>query len=363
MPGMATAHSHAFQRLLRGLTQRRQSAAGSFWSWRGLMYRLAEQLGPEDLYHAGRMAYAELAMSGVTAVGEFHYLHHDKNGSPYASRTELADTMIRAARDVGVRISLIRTAYLRGGYRQPVEAAQRRFVDPNVEVVLRDLEDLRTRYARDRSVTIAAAAHSVRAVPLKAIELLAAYARQQDLPFHMHLCEQRRELVEAEAEYGRTPVQLLAENGILSRRFVGIHATHLSPNEIASLGEAEAAVCLCRTTERDLGDGFPETGPLLAAGVRLCVGVDSHAAPDAFEEIRAVELDERTRTESRHAAADAPVLLDMATVQGLIAIGFDPETTESQVFLDARDPGLIGATPKNAADMILFGATPGPLTG
>ena len=358
LPGFATAHSHAFQRALRGRTQRRVGEPGSFWSWRGLMYRLVEKLTPETLFDLSRFAFVELALSGVTAVGEFHYVHHQADGTPYDERTLLADTVVRAAREAGIRITLIRTAYLRAGYKQELEPGQRRFVDPGVEPVLRDVETLRQRYRDDPLVTVALAAHSIRAVPIEAVCELAGYARTHGLPFHMHVAEQRREIEECVAEYGKPPVELLAEHGVLGSNFVAVHATHLEPHEIQLLGQARAFVCLCRTTERDLGDGLPETSELLDAGVRLCVGVDSHASSDAFEELRAVELDERTRTERRTVAAEAPDLLEMGTRGGLEALGLAETFGQDQMFLNANDPSVVGASEAFLADAVVFGATP-----
>lgn len=358
MPGMATAHSHTFQRALRGLTQRRDTQAGSFWSWRGLMYELAAKVDPEQLYDIARFAYAELAMSGVTAVGEFHYVHHDKNSKPYANRTELSEAVIQAAKDVGLRICLIRTAYMRGGYQQELVAAQRRFVDTAVDPILQDIDSLRQWFADDPMVQVGVAAHSIRAVSLPAIQELAGYAEQNNLPFHMHVCEQRRELEESIAEYGKTPVAVLAEAGILSSRFVGVHATHLSEAEIAALGRAKSFVCVCRTTERDLGDGLPPMRQLIEAGAQLCVGVDSHACENAFEEVRAVEFDERSRLEARHVMAEAPALLDVGTRLGYEACGFSTEWQADVVTLRKDDPSLAGAVGDTAVDSIIFHATP-----
>ena len=358
MPGLATAHSHAFQRALRGRTQRRATRAGTFRGWRDEMYRMVERLRPDDLYAISRFAYTELAMSGVTAVGEFHYVHHGAGGRPYADRTELAEAVVRAARDVGLRICLIRTAYLRAGYRQAAVPAQERFIDPSIDLVLRDLDALRSRYADDPHVTVAAAAHSIRAVPLPDIRVLSAYAEAHDLPFHMHVCEQRDELDECRVEHGRTPVALLSDEGVLSPRFVAVHATHLDEAEVAALGDSGSRVCICRTTERDLGDGLPPTSDLLGAGTRLCVGVDSHACENAFEEVRSVELDERSRLEKRHAAAEAPALLDAATRQGYGACGFEGRWPEDRIHLDPDDPSIAAIDPDLATDAILFGATP-----
>lgn len=358
IPGFATAHSHAFQRALRGRTQRRDTEAGTFWSWRGLMYDLAERLDPEDMFHLARFAFVELAMSGVTAVGEFHYLHHAPGGLPYQNRTELAEAVIQAAGEAGLRMTLIRTAYFRAGYGQNLEPAQRRFADPSVEHVLRDVEALRHRFADESTIQIALAAHSIRAVSRKQIIALADYARQQALPFHMHVAEQRREIEECVQEYRLRPVELLAQAGVLDDRFVAIHATHLNSGEIEALGRAKAFVCLCRTTERDLGDGLPETAALVRAGVRLCVGVDSHASSDAFEEVRAVELDDRSRTESRHMAAEGPALLVMATQHGYRAIGLADVWGIDKVYLKASDPSIALVSDDLLMDVVIFGATP-----
>ena len=358
MPGMATVHSHAFQRALRGRTQRRGTAAASFWTWRGLMFALAARIDPEQLFNIARFAFVELAMSGVTAVGEFHYLHHDRGGRPYADRVALSEALIQAARAAGIRIALIRAAYMRAGYQQTLAPSQERFCDPSVEQVLADVETLQARYAHDPMVRIVLAAHSIRAVPLEHVAALAAYARARQLPFHMHVAEQRRELDECRSEYGATPAALLARHGILDERFVAIHATHLTDEEIAALGAARSYVGLCRTTERDLGDGAPETAALVRAGARLCFGVDSHASGDAFEEVRAAELDMRVQAEARHVAAEAPLLLEAATRTGYQAIGFDTEWRTDTVWLDAEDASIAGADGDLLADAVVFGATP-----
>ncbi len=322
------------------------------------MYELAGKLDPEDIFNISRFAFVELAMSGVTAVGEFHYLHHQRDGTPYDDRTLLADSIIHAAKETGVRITLIRTAYFRAGHNQKIESTQKRFFDPSVDKVLQDVEALSNRYKSDPMVNVAVAAHSIRALPIEVVRELADYARKHSIPFHMHVAEQRREIEECKQEYGKRPVELLAENGILSESFIGIHATHLAPNEIRALGDANAFVCLCRTTERDLGDGVPQTADLIKEGVKICVGVDSHASSDAFEEIRAVELDERSRTEARTVTAEAPGLLEMATKNGFEAIGMADVWQEDKVYLNANDPSVAGSHDELLADAVIFAATP-----
>lgn len=357
LPGLATAHSHAFQRALRGRAQRK---SGSFWSWRGLMYELAQRLTPDDVRVLSRYAFAELARAGVTAVGEFHYLHHQPDGTPYADRTELADAVIGAALDVGLRIALLRVIYERPGHGRTLEGAQRRFSDRSIDAALADVEALIARWKHEPRVRIGVAPHSVRAVSLPSIVEAARFARARDLPFHMHVSEQRREIHECLAEHGARPVRLLADAGVLGPRFVAVHATHLADDEVRAL--AGAFVCVCRTTERDLGDGLPRTSELVRAGARLCFGVDSHALSDPFEEARAAELDERSRTEQR-SLLDATALLGAASAGGYAAIGMEGLATADEVVLDALDPGLAGARDATLDDAVVFGAGPSAVRG
>lgn len=322
------------------------------------MYQLVERLDPDSMYAIAKLAYTEMALSGVTLVGEFHYVHHQNGGVPYANRTELADAVIRAATDVGIRICLIRTGYMRGGYQQEPTAGQLRFIDPSVDLVLQDVESLQTKYADHPLVNIGLAAHSIRTVPIGANKELADYATQHNLPFHMHVCEQRRELDESIAEHGVTPIELLANHGILNDRFVGVHATHLSQNEIKLLGEAKAFVNLCRTTERDLGDGLPQVSDLVAAGVRLNVGIDSHCCENAFEEIRAVENDERSRLEARTVVGNADFLLDIGTRQGYAGVGLEAVWQKDQVTLNRNHIAILGLPDDSLADGVIFNGVP-----
>ncbi|MFQ5676814.1 MAG: formimidoylglutamate deiminase [bacterium] len=358
VPGLATAHSHAFQRALRGRTQRRQTKAGSFWSWRALMYELASKLDPDDIFNFSRFAFTELAMSGVTAVGEFHYLHHQPDGTPYDDRLVMSEAIIGAAKEVGIRLTLIRTAYFRAGFKKQAEGAQKRFCDASTEETLADVSTLFTRYQDDEMVQLALAAHSIRAVSLEQLKELAQYAQEGGLPFHMHVAEQDREIKECKLEYGMRPIVLLGTNGLLSERFVAIHATHVNSGEMKALGDAKAMVCLCRTTERDLGDGLPESAEFIEAGIRLCVGVDSHASSDGFEEIRAIELDERSRTKARTVAAEGPELLKIATCNGYLAIGGSAAWEQDKIYLNAREPSMAGANDDLLTDAVIFGATP-----
>jgi formiminoglutamate deiminase len=292
------------------------------------MYRLADELTPASIHAIARVAYRELYRAGVRTVGEFHYVHHQQGGQPYEDRTVLADAVIRAARDEGLRIALLRVVYARAGQDKPPEGAQRRFADPKLEDALGDVDTLRARYAGASDVVIGLAPHSVRAVPPEWLPELAAYAERHSLPLHMHVAEQPAELAACRAETGRLPVELLAEHGVLGPRFVAVHATHLAPHEFALLGKSDSFVCLCPTTERDLGDGLPDVGALDAAGVRLCVGIDSHVVTHPIEDLRGIELGERLRTQrrvvlrSREGRTPAEELWQIGSDLGAQACGF-----------------------------------------
>ncbi len=327
VPGFVSAHSHGFQRGLRGKTQRAAGETGTFWSWRDAMYALADSLTPESLYAIARQAFAELARAGVVAVGEFHYVHHQPGGTPYGERTLLADTVIEAALAEGLSIALLRVAYARAGADRALEGAQRRFCDASCDDVLRDVETLRSRWRDEPRVRVGIAPHSVRAVPRAWLTALGAHARTHDLPMHMHVAEQLAEVDACVAEHGMRPVELLAECGVLSERFCAVHATNVSVSEARLLGEHGASACICPTTERDLGDGLADLGLLRSNGVRLCVGVDSHVLSDHVEELRALETHERLRLRRRVTFAPgdhrtlAEQLLLEASANGAAAIG------------------------------------------
>ena len=331
LPALSTAHSHAFQRAMRGKAQRWRGTAGDdFWTWRGEMYRIAMALTPESIASISRVAFRELARAGVRTVGEFHYVHHQADGTPYADRTVMSDAVIEAAKAEGLRIALLRVAYNRAGAGKEAEAPQRRFCDANIDDVLRDIDTLRARYAGDPLVRIGVAPHSVRAIPPAWIAPLAAYADAHALPFHMHVAEQAREVEECRAETGRRPLELCADQGALSSRFVAVHATQLVAHEARLLGDARGFACICATTERDLGDGLPDITALRVAGARLCTGIDSHVITDPIEDLRSLETHERLRTRARvtftpSTGTPADQLWREGSIEGAHACGFDDE--------------------------------------
>jgi formimidoylglutamate deiminase len=362
LPALATAHSHAFQRAMRGTSQRRGAGTDTFWTWRGEMYRLANALTPESIGAIARVAFRELARAGVRTVGEFHYVHHQPDGTPYDDRTILSQTMIHAARAEGLRIALLRVAYHRAGPGLPAEGGQRRFCDPSVDGVLADVDALRAKFAGDPDVVIGVAPHSVRAVPPEWLRAIAAHADKHALPVHMHVAEQRREIAECLAETGKPPIELLADCGILSSRFVAVHATHLEAREARLLGAARSFACICATTERDLGDGLPDLGALRAAGARMCIGVDSHVVTDPIEDLRSLETHERLRTETRvtwqppGGETLAEALWREGSIETAAACGFDDAGGEVVI---ARDhPTLALVEEANLLDAIVFSGGP-----
>jgi formimidoylglutamate deiminase len=360
LPALATAHSHAFQRAMRGRAQRPLAPDGrdDFWSWRGQMYALAASLTPESIHQTSAVAFHELARAGVRTVGEFHYVHHQADGTPYEERTVLADAVIAAAKGAGLRIALLRVAYHRDGPGEPARDAQRRFSDPDVGDVLRDVDTLRARWAGDGDVVIGVAPHSVRAVPPSWLSPIAEYAARGGLPVHMHVAEQEHEVSGCVAESGLRPVELLADRGVLSDRFVAVHATNVLPHEARLLGGARSWACICPTTERDLGDGVPDLHALRAAGVRLCTGVDSHVVVDPIEELRALETHERLRTKRRvtfrpASGTPAEALWREGSVNGAEACGF--AGAGGSVVIERAHPSLALVDDPFVLDAIVFG--------
>ena len=307
IPGLANVHSHAFQHMLRGTVE---SGAGDFWAWRREMYR-ATDWDWADYHKYSRFVFQEMVEAGITAVGEFHYLH--KHGN------ELGEALIQAAREVGVRITLIDACYLRGGLDgTPLDDAQRTFSDGDVE----HWADRVDRLKDGEGVRIGAAIHSVRAVDPKSMRAVAAWARRRKAPLHAHLAEQPAEVRECLTAEGCTPAGLLEREGILGPDLTVVHAIHVDEHDIALLGSKKVNVCACPTTERDLGDRVGPLRELADAGCTLSVGSDSNAVIDILEEARALELDQRRATGLR-VLHQPDELLQAATNGGMRALGWD----------------------------------------
>ena len=308
LPGLANAHSHAFHRGLRGRTQ---ADRGTFWTWREQMYALAATLTPDSYYALARAVYAEMALAGIVCVGEFHYLHHAPGGTPYAEPNAMGAALVAAAADAGIRITLLDTCYLTGGVGRPLAGPQQRFGDGDAERWAERVTALAADVGRGVGGTgpaaggprgharVGAALHSVRGVPPEQIGPVVRWAAENDAPLHTHLSEQPAENDACLTAYGVTPTRLLADHGALGPRTTVVHATHLTPQDIALIGGSRTVTCACPTTERDLADGIGPIRTLFEAGSPVSLGSDSHAVIDLFEEARAVELDERLRTRER----------------------------------------------------------------
>lgn len=341
LPGFANAHSHAFHRALRGRTH---DGGGTFWTWRERMYALAATLTPDAYLDLARATYAEMVLAGVTAVGEFHYLHHAPGGSPYDDPNVMAEALRTAAHDAGLRITLLDTAYLTGGIDAPLEGAQRRFGDHDADAWAARVAAIRP----DDTLTVGAAIHSVRAVPLDALPTIAAHATGR--PLHVHLSEQRLENAQSLATFGATPTRVLEDAGALGPDTTAIHAVHLTPEDIAILGSTRTGVCLCPSTEQDLGDGLAPGSSLRAAGARLCVGSDQHVRTDLLAEARSVELHERLAAETRGVFTPAQ-LVDLLTADGHASLGdptggrLQPGARADLVAVRADTPRTAGADP------------------
>jgi formimidoylglutamate deiminase len=407
LPGMVNSHSHAFQRVLRGRTEYRTSnQQDSFWTWRELMYSAATRLTPEDIYDASRMAFLEMALGGITAVGEFHYLHHQPDGTPYNDPNLPAKEVMRAAGDVGVRIALLRVAYARSGFHTEVNPRQARFIEDDPDVYLKNLEKLIADVTRGTRPTVregsptqdeagalpngratpptawvGVAPHSVRAVPLDYLTEVIAHANEADLKIHMHVAEQPAEVSACVEEYGRTPVALLQTEGLLSQRFTAVHAIHVTPKAIASFARTGAMVCACPTTERNLGDGVVPADEYFKHDVTICLGTDSQAQIDLLEDARELEyhlrlqrleravLDRGSSPTVREGVSSAATshepsslagrLFGCATTNGARSIGtpsgtFEPGMAADFFTLALDDPSIAGAAPNDLLASIVF---------
>lgn len=320
LPGLANAHSHAFHRALRSRTQRDR---GSFWTWRALMYEAAGRLTPETYHHLARAAYAEMALAGITAVGEFHYLHHDEGGRPYADPNEMGHALLAAAADAGIRITLLDTCYLTAAVDGTPLASgpQQRFGDGDAHRWAQRVEAMRRAVAQQDQVIVGAAIHSVRAVPAADMRVVVEWAQLHDAPLHIHSSEQVGEVDQCHAVHGCTPTALMRDSGVLGARTTAVHATHLTDQDITDLRHTRTGVCFCPTTERDLGDGVGPAPELISGAGLFCLGSDSHAVIDLFEEARGVELDERLVRRER-GVLPAARLLEAATTDGQLALGW-----------------------------------------
>ncbi len=339
LPGFVNAHSHSFQRGLRGKAE----SFGSFWSWREEMYRLAQALDVERFQRLATLAFREMLASGITTVGEFHYLHHLEGSRGY----ELDQAVVEAAREAGIRLVLLDVCYMTGDVGKPLQGAQRRFESRSVDEFLDSAERIGAR---------GLVAHSLRAVPIEAIVRIHEEARRRDLVFHMHVEEQPKEIEASLAHYGKRPLALLLDRLEIGPETTAVHCTHSSEEDLGRLLETGANVCVTPLTEANLADGLPPS--LLARpGAQVSLGSDSNLRVDFTEEMRLLEYGQRLRAEKRGIFVDgtgsvAPRLFDVATRGGARSLGLragDIETGFLSDFLtlNLRHPALQEISPED----------------
>jgi len=364
VPGMPNAHSHAFQRAMAGAAEHLDPTrpADSFWTWRDAMYRLANRIGPEEMEAVATQLYAEMLEAGFTAVAEFHYLHHDRDGVPYADPAEMSRALLRAAATAGIRITLLPVFYAHGGFGQPLGADQRRFGHARVEDFARLLDAARRALGPGQQLGLAA--HSLRAVSPSELAELAALPG----PIHIHIAEQPAEVAQCEASLGARPVAWLLDNLPVDGRWSLVHATHTTPAEVAAAAAAGATAVICPTTEANLGDGVFDLPTLLAANGHLAIGSDSHISVDPREELRLLEYGQRLTLLRRNVAASPTQpstgqrLWCAAAAGGAQSLGaplgaLADGCAADFVTLDPEHPRMLGHGPGSALDALVFSAS------
>lgn len=365
LPGFVNAHSHSFQRAIRGRTESFPRERGSFWSWRAAMYETAEALTPTQMYDWNVQAFREMLDAGITTVGEFHYLHHDAERD-YA----LDEALIEAASDARIRLVLLEVFYGLAGPGKPLTSEQRRFGTGDTQEFLSHLDQIRRRHESDM-VRFGIVAHSLRAVSPEDVETLWGAAVERDLPFHMHVEEQRREIEELLEATGERPMELLLRRLDLDQRFTAIHCTHTRPDELAELVRRGANVCITPLTEANLGDGL--RSDLAQFADHICLGTDSNARISMIEEMRWLEYGQRLRNELRGAFAGehdqmAETLLRAATINGARSLGvaagrIEPGAPADFAIVDLSHPSLRGHDPETLLATIITGADNGVVCG
>jgi formimidoylglutamate deiminase len=359
LPGFVNSHSHAFQRGLRGSGESFPSGAGSFWTWRQAMYALVDSLDRATLRRISAQAFGEMRDAGITTVGEFHYVHHEREGD-----FALDDAILEAAADAGIRMVLLYCFYATGAPGKPLEGGQRRFATPTVDQYWRQLDRLAARLD-PATQTLGVAPHSIRAASPADIAALSAEATRRGLPVHLHVEEQRRELEECLAAYGRPPMAVILD-AVQGAAFTAVHCTHTAAADRARFLGAGGIACLCPLTEGNLGDGIPRLEHPHAAGGRLAIGTDSNNRLAMLEELRWLEYGQRLRGELRGALPDAagevaPTLLAAATTGGAGALAVPtgriaPGCWADFVAVDLAAPPLAGLPHERLLPALVFGA-------
>lgn len=375
LPGMPNLHSHAFQRAAAGLTERRHSTAGdSFWTWREVVHDFVTKITPDDVEAIAAQLYVEMLKAGYTAVGEFHYVHHDQDGRPYGDPAEMSERVVVAAKRTGLGLSLLPVLYTVGGYGDvEPNAGQRRYM-MTPDAFLDLVATLHARYSDDPQVRIGIAPHSIRQVPPD--HLAACLDGFQGIdagaPIHIHIAEQVRDVEASVQHVGAQPVEWLLANCAVDERWCLVHATHMTGTEMRGLAESGAVAGLCPTTEANLGDGIYPLADYLAAGGRLGIGSDSHISVSPVEELRWLEYVQRLTHLSRNVSADAAGgstgarLYKTALAGGAQALGrpvgaIDAGHRADIVIVDGEHPQLIGRQGDVLLDSLIFAGNANPV--
>ncbi len=359
LPGLVNTHSHAFQRVLRGRLEVRSADAQAAVEQKALA-----RLGDEDVFDAARLVFMEMLLAGVTCVGEFHYLHHQADGTPWPDPNHLSREIVRAAHEVGIRIALLKVAYARGDFRGDAATAPARYRTGNIDAFLRETEALRVQFEKEfpaDEAWLGVAPFSLATVPLDGFKAIATYARAQRLRLHTHVSTSPAENAACAAEYGRTPIALLAEHGVVDKRFTAIDAIHLTDDEVKLLGTARASVCVCPMAEQARGLGIAPIEKLIAAGAGIAFGSDSHLQVDLLKEARVLELHLRSARQQRavFGADAATALFHAATFTGARSLGATGGALEvgrpADFFtVNLFDPSIAGADSESLLANILF---------
>lgn len=361
IPGFVNVHSHAFQRGLRGRGERFPAAAGSFWTWREAMYGLVDRLEPAEFRTLCLRAFREMLAAGITTVGEFHYLHH----TPGTRDFQYDRLVLDAASEAGIRIVLLNAYYRTGGVGQPLKGPQKRFETPDPAAFWDHMDRLGEDLDARRQ-SLGAVAHSIRAATPEEITGLHAEARRRDMVLHLHVEEQRQEIEDAVAAYGRRPMAIL--NHVLpdAARVTAVHCTHTAREDMDRFQQQGGTVCICPITEANLGDGIADVPHILSTQGRICLGSDSNARISMLEEMRWLEYVQRLAREQRGILRDehgqvARTLLDCATTAGAGALGIPagriaPWTWADFVAVDLSAATLAGWEPDTLVESLVFGA-------
>ncbi|MDH4047227.1 MAG: formimidoylglutamate deiminase [Gammaproteobacteria bacterium] len=361
IPGLANAHSHAFQRALAGHTESRSpKGKDNFWTWRNRMYALAGRVDASRMKAIARQAYIEMLCSGYTSVAEFHYLHNEPGEK--RSGTAMLEAIVDSATESGIRLTYVPVLYERAGFEEPQPTAEQRRFASNVDEFLQHYSDAAS-FTGD-TVTCGIGAHSLRAVTRESLDRIAAAANRDGVPMHIHIAEQRREVEQCLAVHDRRPVEWLLENYQLDSNWCLVHATHMDTEETQALARTGAVVCLCPSTEANLGDGLFRLQDWMQQGGHIAIGSDSHISINPFEELRWLEYGQRLITEQRNIAAlshqhTGRNLFESAAAGGALATGQDTGRLEKGamadlVVLDDESPMLAGHGIDSILDALVF---------